>query len=278
MSRYQGIPDKLTKGRCPIDPTRTTVKVGSNLGETIRDIAHVYVRNIQYNLATELVKDINNGNYPDVCRWMERNKDKLTGNGIALWMGMIDRINGSVNNAQPVAIAPMQHGRFQVSAPPSAHPPEVYDLAHVQVVSISGHHHASVVNAYCPNIVYFKGDLTVCDDLAYLINRGQWQKIVDLLDKQNRKGIVNAGKRLYNEMKDEIARGVNRNFQPQFAAPPTGRIPADDEVVEEMEAILDTMDTYGIGQPNRKSTKEWEPDTPDPDVDLMKSIRDACAR
>lgn len=52
-----------------------------------------------------------------------------------------------------------------------------------------------------------------------------------------------------------------------------------DPLEEAVDAILDNeADTFGIGQPNRKSTAEWEPDVPDPDVDLMKSIRDACTR
>jgi len=64
------------------------------------------------------------------------------------------------------------------------------------------------------------------------------------------------------------------------AAQPIGRIPADDPVHDDnLDAMTHTdVDTYGIGQPNRKSTNEWEPDVPDPDVDLMKSIRDACTR
>lgn len=37
-------------------------------------------------------------------------------------------------------------------------------------------------------------------------------------------------------------------------------------------------DTYGIGQPERKSTAHWEPDTIDPEVDIMDSIRQACGR
>lgn len=36
------------------------------------------------------------------------------------------------------------------------------------------------------------------------------------------------------------------------------------------------QDTFGIGKPGAKSTKQWEPDEPDPSVDLLKSIRDIC--
>ncbi len=40
----------------------------------------------------------------------------------------------------------------------------------------------------------------------------------------------------------------------------------------------DQDDSFGIGKPGRRSTKGWEPDVPDPSVDLMKSIKDVCDR
>lgn len=130
----------------------------------------------------------------------------------------------------------------------------------------------------------------LAEDLVTAINHRTFQETWDFMDwiKNNvtQVGYGQAGVHLTGAfdnymdiLEHEISNAKGRAASAKmFKAPPIGRTPADDAVVDEMEAILDTMDTYGIGQPNRKSTNEWEPDVPDPDVDLMKSIRDACTR
>ena len=47
-------------------------------------------------------------------------------------------------------------------------------------------------------------------------------------------------------------------------------------IVSQHNTSADEQDTWGIGREYRAPRKEWTPDVPDPSVDLMKSIRDAC--
>lgn len=54
--------------------------------------------------------------------------------------------------------------------------------------------------------------------------------------------------------------------------------PSDAFVDDEWCDDHNDQDTFGIGKPGAKSTKGWEPDVPDPSVDLMKSIRDISDR
>lgn len=293
MSMYQGIPDRLSKGRRPIDPTRIVAKVGGGFNEAIRDDAHVYVQHIQYNLATDLVNDFNRGHYPDVCRWMERNQRKLTGYGICLWMGMVDHINAAVNptfqnNANPNGGKPVPKGYQGTNLDPyqtggrvikrnSAHPCQMWKTT-LKNPNVTG----------AKNILWTDQE-QLAEDLAYLVNTRDFQATWDFMDwiKHNvpQVGFGQAGTHLLpayytfmDILEHEISNCKARKASASlFAAPPVGRIPDDEEAADENYA-LDTGDTFGIGQPNRKSTKEWEPDTPDPDVDLMKSIRDACTR
>jgi hypothetical protein len=287
-----------TQGIRPIDVNRLLV-VGKDTSEAVRDDFHVYVRGINHSEALSLVTDFNRGHYPEVCRWMQHNKNKLSGYGISLWMGMIDYIKGSV--AAVAAVNPT----FQNNANPNGGKPvpKGYQGGHLDPNitdgSVKKRHSTKPVQmwkviATNPNTGGGKTLLwtdreRLADDLVQLINTRDFQATWDFMDwvKQNIPlvGFGQAGTHLMpsfqefmdileHEMHNAAGRAASAAL---FATPPIGRIPADDQVVEEMEAILE-LDTYGIGQPNRKSTKEWEPDTPDPDVDLMKSIRDACTR
>lgn len=126
----------------------------------------------------------------------------------------------------------------------------------------------------------------LADDLAEALNKRDFQSAFDVMDWTMRHvPLVTYGKAgtslkdsfhllkriLEHEISNAKGRAVSaKMFAPQYDADP---------LEEAVDAILDNeADTFGIGQPNRKSTAEWEPDVPDPAVDLMKSIRDACTR
>ncbi|AAM28355.1 hypothetical protein [Vibrio phage VpV262] len=93
------------------------------------------------------------------------------------------------------------------------------------------------------------------DNLVYYVNVGDYQRAIDVLRKYKDSSVTGWGHQLLADLENYMLKST------------------PDPV-----ASIDEADSFGIGQPNRKSTKQWEPDTPDPDVDLMKSIRDACHR
>lgn len=111
-------------------------------------------------------------------------------------------------------------------------------------------------------IMYGAGELEA-DALVAAVNAGHWRTALDIM-KAHPLYITGNGSDLMAKMEHQLA---------------SSPVYDPDPLEEAVEAILDNeADTFGIGQPNRKSTAEWEPDVPEPDVDLMKSIRDACTR
>lgn len=75
------------------------------------------------------------------------------------------------------------------------------------------------------------------------------------------------------------AEGATYNMTAHAIAYPGGTAPPSNAYVDdEWCDDHNDQDTFGIGKPGTKSTKSWEPDVPDPSVDLMKSIRDISDR
>ena len=293
MSDYPQIPLN-TRGIRPLDPTYILMKVGKNRDEALCDGIRVFARCNDYNLATDLVKSFNSGHYPEVCRWMQQNKDKLTGDGISLWMGMIDNIKGYITSLNPA---------FQNNANPNGGKsvPKAYQGGHLdpnvnQARVLKRKSKTPVqmwkVKLYNPSMGGAKTLLwtdheQLADDLVRELNHKTFQATWDAMDWIIKNiplvGFSQAGTYLFaafheymDILEHEISNAKGRAASaPIFNAQTVTVVEADDN----LDAMTHTdVDTFGIGQPNRKSTKEWEPDTPDPDVDLMKSIRDACTR
>ncbi|MFG1501694.1 hypothetical protein ABMA70_15920 [Halobacteriovorax sp. XZX-3] len=103
--------------------------------------------------------------------------------------------------------------------------------------------------------IMYGADKGEADNLVYYVNVGDYQLAIDVLRKYKDSSVTGWGHQLLTDLENYMAK-------------------------HDTHMLADPLesDTFGIGQPNRKSTKQWEPDTPDPDVDLMKSIRDACHR
>ena len=293
MSDYSQIPLN-TQGRRPIDPTYILLKVGNSRHSAIRDDIRVFASCDDYNLATDLVKSFNSGHYPEVCRWMQQNKHHVTRDGISLWMGMIDNIKGSIASVQPT---------FQNNANPNGGKPvpKGYQGGHLdpnfnQAKVLKRRSKTPVqmwkVAVNNPKIggaktLMWTDQEDLADDLVLELNQKVHRDTWDFMDWITKNiplvGFGKAGTYLFSAfheymdiLEHEISNAKGRKASAaMFNAQTVTVVEADDN----LDAMTHTdVDTFGIGQPNRKSTKEWEPDTPDPDVDLMKSIRDACTR
>lgn len=291
MSNYSQIPLN-TQGRRPLHVNRILV-VGKNGSQAVLDDQHVYVQGISHSEALRLVTDFNRGHYPEVCRWMQHNKHRMTGAGISLWMGMIDYIKGSV--AAVTAVNPA----FQNNANPNGGKPvpKAYQGGHLDPNYTQASVLKRVSKTPCqmwkvrvshPKLgggktLLWTDQELLADDLVQELNHSTFQARWDFMDwiKHNVPLVTfgNAGTHLmdaYHVFMDILEHEIS-NAKGRKASAAMFTTQYDDD--PEMEAIIeDEADTFGIGQPNRKSTKEWEPDVPDPDMDLMKSIRDACTR
>ncbi|MFG1501707.1 hypothetical protein ABMA70_15985 [Halobacteriovorax sp. XZX-3] len=102
--------------------------------------------------------------------------------------------------------------------------------------------------------IMYGADKGEADNLVYYVNVGDYQRAIDVLRKNKDSAVTGWGHQLLTDLENYMLKKPN--------------------------AVTDTTesDTWGIGNKPHAKVKQWEPDTPDPDVDLMKSIRDACSR
>ena len=108
---------------------------------------------------------------------------------------------------------------------------------------------------------------------SWLNNQARGLKDVDIV-----KELVRIDKGYYTDagllMIEHIAHAARLNYHKDTHS----LSPSAVEVLAAADEYGDQDDSFGIGKPGRRSTKGWEPDVPDPSVDLMKSIKDVCDR
>lgn len=301
--QYPDIPLN-THGRRPLDPTNIVLEVGPSPQQAVvcRNTNEVYVQLCTMSEALEIVHRFNNYDYMAVMRIFKRKSKRITPNGISLWMGMYDEVHSRAA-AQPAAAINPTFARS------GKQPPKNYKGGHLdpaviqaRVIRRTNKHPVQMWKVTVGNptktgarYLLWTDREQLAIDLCNHINSGDLQQCEQFMSfiVQNipTVGYGQAGTHLkdvfhklhaiyQHELTNAQGRAASAGmFQtPQHYSPAPD--PSDDDSASDENYALDAdaPDTWGIGNKPHAKVKQWEPDTPDPDVDLMKSIRDACHR
>lgn len=246
---YSNIPLN-THGYQAFDVTKIGLKVGQGYSDSVRVMdekgVNIGVAFCGLNLreSTDIVDLFNADAWPELERELQlhykhRGTRFLMAGGLALWMGVTDAMHSVPTKAPPIPTLQLSPTHEELRA----------ELEKVD-------NYAVLVNS---------------DDTVYATVLGGEQPIMYGAGR----GAALSFQRAFNAGNYSIALSILKAHPAEL----TGW----GEYVRDKLAVLrpnhdDAIgeDSFGIGAP--AAPKQWEPDVPDPSVDLMKSIRDACTR
>lgn len=246
---YSNIPVNV-RGYQAFDVTKIGLKVGNGYVDSVRVVDSqgldlgVAFCDLNIREASDIV-DLFNADEWDILEhelqvhYQHKGTRFIMGGGLALWMGITDAMNSMPSKAPPIP-------SLQVS-------PTHEDIRNAvrkvdeYAVLVESH---DTVTAHVAGDVYalmYGAGRGAALSFQRAFNAGHYSVALSIL-KANPKHITGWGEYVCEKLAE---------LRPNH----------DDYIGE---------DSFGIGVP--AAPKQWEPDVPDPEVDIMKSIRDACTR